>query len=190
MSSLDTRIVRRETHSPRSTAAVTVAVLLAVVVAWVAAEAVLALLGQSPLVLAPREMLTALGALPGDAPGALIAVAAVAALLGVALLALALLPGRRPRRPLHAKHAIVVADDVMLASALARTAARTAAVSADAVSVSLAPRSATVRITPVTGTRVDREAVRGAVAEEFAQAGPARSARVAVLVTPTGKVGS
>lgn len=190
MSNPATRIVRRETHSPRSTAAVIVALCVALVIAWVATEGVLLLLGVHPLLLSPRGMLTSVAGAP-DAPAAsLIAVAVVAGLVGVLLLVVALLPGRRARRPLDAEHAIVVADDTMLASALARTAARTAAVSADAVSVSLGRRTATVRVVPVTGTRVDRDAVRAAVSEEFAQAGPARPVRVAVLVSAAGKVGS
>lgn len=185
-----TRIVRRETHSPRSTAAVIVALCVALVVAWVATESVLSLLGLRPLLLAPRGMLSAVAGFPGASQAPLIAVAVVAGLVGVLLLAVALLPGRRARRPLEAEHAIVVADDTMLASALARAAARTAAVSPDAVSVALGRRSATVRIVPVSGTRVDRDAVREAVSAEFAQAAPARPARVSVLVSAAGKVGS
>ncbi|MFF2050563.1 DUF6286 domain-containing protein [Leifsonia sp. NPDC058194] len=184
------RIVRRETHSPRSTAAVIVALCLAVVIAWVATEGVLSLLGLPALLLSPRGMLTSVAGAPDASAASVIAVAVAAGLVGVVLLAIALLPGRRARRPLHAEHAIVVADDTMLASALARTAARTAAVSADAVSVSLGRRTATVRIVPVSGTRVDRDAVRGAVTEEFTRAAPTRPARVSVLVSPAGKVGS
>ncbi|WP_025156323.1 DUF6286 domain-containing protein [Leifsonia aquatica] len=190
MNALGTRIVRRETHSPRSTAAVVVALCVALVVAWAATEGVLSLLGLRPLLLAPRGMLTAVAALP-DAPAAALAgTAVVAGLLGVLLFGIAVLPGRRARRPLDAEHTVVVADDTMLASALARTAARTAAVSADAVSVSLGRRSTTVCLVPVSGTRVDRDAVRSAVAAEFADAAPARPVRVAVLVSAAGKVGS
>jgi hypothetical protein len=187
---VDARIVRRETHSPRSTAAVITAVVLVLVIAWVATESVLFLLGLRPLLVSPRTMLTAVTALP-DAPVALqLGIAALAALIGVLLVCLAILPGRRARRRLAADNAIVVADDDMVASALARVAARTAGVAADAVSVSLGRRAATVRIVPVSGSRVDREAVRSAVVDAFGLAGPAHPIRVAVLVSPEGRVGS
>lgn len=186
----DARIVRRETHSPRSTAAVVTAAVLLLMIAWVATEAVLSLLELPPLLVSPRSMLTAVTALP-DAPVALqLGIAALAALIGVVLLCLAALPGRRARRRLAAANAIVVADDDMVASALARVAARTAGVAADAVSVSLGRRAATVRIVPVSGSRVDREAVRSAVVDAFGLAGPDRPIRVAVLVSTEGRVGS
>lgn len=186
----DARIVRRETHSPRSTAAVVTAAVLLLMIAWVATEAVLSLLELPPLLVSPRSMLTAVTALP-DAPVALqLGIAALAALIGVVLICLAALPGRRARRRLAAANAIVVADDDMVASALARVAARTAGVAVDAVSVSLGRRAATVRIVPVSGSRVDREAVRSAVVDAFGLAGPDRPIRVAVLVSTEGRVGS
>ncbi|WP_025159416.1 DUF6286 domain-containing protein [Leifsonia aquatica] len=190
MSRVDARIVRRETHSPRSAAAVAVAIALIVVVAWLAAEGVLSLLGARPLLLAPRTALTAVAAAPQAGHVVLIATAVVAGLAGLWLLALAVLPGRRPRRRLEAEHLAVVADDEMLASALARRAARTAGVAPDAATVSLARRRGVVRIVPVSGMRIDRDEVRHAVAEEFDETRSGTRPRLSVLVSPTGKVGS
>ncbi|WP_158861900.1 DUF6286 domain-containing protein [Leifsonia sp. AG29] len=184
------RIVRRETHSPRSAAAVAVAAVLLAVVVWLAVEGVLALLGLRPALLAPRALLTAIAEAPGWPAPALIATASAASLIAVVLVALAVFPGRRARRPLASERALVVADDDMLASALARRAAKTAAVAPDAVSASLGRRACTVRIVPVSGRRVDRDAVRRAVAEEFERSGATERVRVSVLVSTKGKVGS
>ncbi|WP_025156943.1 DUF6286 domain-containing protein [Leifsonia aquatica] len=190
MNRIAARVVRRETHSPRSTAAVIVAILLITATLLVAVESVLHLLGLRPLLVAPRTIAESVLAAPSAGAPALIAAALTSGLVGLWLVALAILPGRRPRRHLQADHVAVVADDEMLASGLARQAARTAAVPPDAVSVSVGRRTATVRITPVSGSRIDRDEVRQAVTEEFAQAGTGHPLRVSVLIAPTGKVGS
>ncbi|MBO1740622.1 hypothetical protein [Leifsonia sp. TF02-11] len=185
-------IERREAHSPRSSAAIAVALVLFATVVWLGTEAVLSLLGLRPILIAPRSLATLMASASGAPAWLLVAVSVVAAIVGVTLLALAVLPGRRPRRPLRAEHAAVIADDAMMASALARRAAVAAAVAPDAVTVSLGRRSCTVRIVPVSGRRVDREAVRRAVADEFERAGAAGagSLRLQVAVETTGRVGS
>lgn len=190
MNRLEARIVRRETHSPRTVAAAVVAVVLVVAVAWLATEGVLHLLGLRPLLLAPRAQLAAVAAAPSAGAPLLVAVAIVAGAAGVILLALALLPGRRARRVVLGDRAAVVADDEMLASALARRASRAAAVSPDSVTVSLGRRTGVVRIVPVSGMRVDRDEVRTAVSEEFDLARTTGPMRFSILVSPTGKVGS
>lgn len=190
MSRVDARIVRRETHSPRSTAAVVVAIALVVVVAWLAAEGVLSLLGLRPLLASPRTALRAVADAPESGVPLLIFTAVAAGVVGLWLVALAVLPGRRPRRRLAAENVAVVADDEMLASALARRAARTAGVAPDAVTVSLRRRSGVVRIVPVSGMRVPRDEVARAVTDEFHHAGSAAPLRLRVLVSPVGKVGS
>ena len=48
MNRIEARVVRRETHSPRSTAAVVVALLVLLAIAYVAVESVLQLLGLRP----------------------------------------------------------------------------------------------------------------------------------------------
>ncbi|UAJ78915.1 hypothetical protein IT072_17110 [Leifsonia sp. ZF2019] len=190
MSGVDARIVRRETHSPRSTAAVVTAIAIAVVVCWLALESVLHLLQLPPVLMSPRDILTRVAAAPSAGSATLVVVAIAAGLLGLVLLALSILPGRRPRRRLAAERLAIVADDTMLASALARRAAQVAGVAPDAVTVSLGRRSGTVRIVPVSGAPVDRDAVRNAVTEEFAAAGTGAPMRIAVVVPPSGKVGS
>lgn len=190
MSRVESRIVRRETHSPRTVAAASVAIVLVVALAWLAVEGILHLLGMRPLLLSPRAQLTALAAAPSAGTPLLVAVAAIAGVVGVVLVALAVLPGRRPRRVLLGERAVVVADDEMLASALARRASRAAAVSPDAVTVSLGRRTGVVRIAPVSGMRVNRDEVRNAVADEFDRAHSTGPMRFSILVSPTGKVGS
>jgi len=190
MNRLEARIVRRETHSPRATAAVVVALLLIVATVYLATESVLQLLGLRPLLVAPRTIAEAVPATPSAGAPVLIVVALASGLVGLWLVALAILPGRRPRRRLEAATVAVVADDEMLASGLARRAARTAGVSPDAVNVSLGRRSAVVRLVPVSGMRIDRDEVRRAVGEEFAESGAGRPPKVSVLIAATGRVGS
>ena len=190
MNRIERRIVRRETHSPRTVAASATAIAVALVVTWLAVEGVLQLLGRRPLLLSPRSQLVALASAPDAGATFLLAIAVVSGLVGLWLVLLAVLPGRRPRRVLAGDRVALVADDDMLASALARRAARTAEVSPDAVTVSLGRRSGVVRIVPVSGRRVDRDGVRDAVTDEFAQAGAGRAIRLGVLVDPNGKVGS
>ncbi|MDN4596765.1 hypothetical protein [Leifsonia virtsii] len=190
MNRIEKRILRRETHSPRTVAASATAVAVALVVTWLSVEGVLQLLGRRPLLLSPRSQLVALASAPDAGATFLLATAVLSGLVGLWLVLLAGLPGRRPRRVLAGDRVAIVADDDMLASALARRAARTAEVSPDAVTVSLGRRSGVVRIVPVSGRRVDRDGVRDAVTEEFAQAGAGRAIRLGVLVDPNGKVGS
>lgn len=190
MNSVEGRIVRRETHSPRSAPAIVVGVLLIAAIAWIGTEGVLSLLGMRPLALAPRALAAGIAAAPRSGVATLVPVAVVAGVAGLVLLAAAILPGRRGRRPLAAERLAAVADDEVLASALARRAARAAGVSPDAVTVSLGRRSGAVRIVPVSGRPVERDEVLRAVQDEFALAGSTQPARIAVHVSPHGKVGS
>jgi hypothetical protein len=77
------RAVRREMHSPRSALAITIAIVLALVLAWLGTESVLAAIGQPPLLVAPKDHVTAvLTAATAPAP-LLVAIGVVAAIVGV-----------------------------------------------------------------------------------------------------------
>lgn len=190
MSRVEARIARRETHSPRSTAAVAAAIVLIAAVVWLALESALSLLHARPLLAAPRAMLTTVARAPEAGAPVLILTAVVTGAAGIWLLALAVLPGRRPRRRVDAERVTIVADDEMVASALARRAARTASVGPDAVTVSLGRRDGVVRVVPVSGLPVRREEVGRAVAEEYDAIRCGAPLHWNVIVSPTGKVGS
>jgi hypothetical protein len=80
------RILRRETHSSRSGIAVTLAVLLVLVFAWIGTEAVLAAVGTAPLLVAPADAASAVLGAAGAPVGALTAVGAVVAIIGLVLI--------------------------------------------------------------------------------------------------------
>ncbi|MCS5716384.1 DUF6286 domain-containing protein [Herbiconiux sp. CPCC 205716] len=188
--SLRRRITRRELHSPRSTAAIVVAVLLILGLAWVGTEIVIALLGLPALLVAPADMFASAVNLP-DAPAAIVVAAgAVVVVIGLVLVVLALAPGRRARHVLETERAATVVDSEVLASALARHASSAADVDPDHTSVSVSSRHAVVDLVPTTGIPVDRSAVSSAVERELAGYGLRRPVSSRVRVRESGKVGA
>jgi hypothetical protein len=184
------RILRRETHSPRSLVAIVLAVLLIVALAWVATEIVIALLGGPALLVAPVDMVTATVGL-ADAPAAIVAAAGIAvAVIGLVLVLIALSPGRRARHVLASDRTAVVVDDEVIASALARHASVAGNVDPDNASVSVSHRRAVVHLTPTSGIPVDRDEVTAETERRLAGYGlsPAVSARV--RISESGRVGA
>lgn len=118
------RVVRRQTHSPRTVVTVVVLVLLAVGAVYVGTELILWLSGAAPLLVAPDAAVEWMLALPRAEPeAAVIAAGAVIMLVGIALVWMALAPGRRAKHALavgsdSATRAVVV-DNGVIASALA-----------------------------------------------------------------------
>lgn len=165
--SLYRRIRRRETHSPRAVAAIVLAIVLILTFAWLAVEVILRALKQSPLLVAPLDMATALVEITALPSSVLIGAGLVIALVGVVLVALGLSPGRRARHVIESEHAVTIVDDEVIASALAQHAALAADVSADRVRVTVSRRRADIRLTPTSGFPVDRGVVLDAVAEEL-----------------------
>lgn len=190
MSANNKRIIRRETHSPRSVAAISIACTLIVVIAWLGVEGVLSLLGQAPLVVSPRQLLVEIGAASSAVPVILATIALLCLLVGLGLIALAVLPGRRSRRHVDARTAVVVVSDELLASAVARKVASSASVSPNSVLVSIGKRSGIIRIRPVSGMSVDRDEIREVAETEFARAGTRSPLKFTVMVTNRGIVGS
>ena len=86
--------------------------------------------------------------------------------------------------------AAVVADDEVIASALARHAARAANTNPDNTLVSVSARQAIVRLTPTSGTPVQREAVADAVREQLAALELTTPVRCSVIIASSGKVGA
>lgn len=161
------RMMRRETHSPRSLVAIVVAIALILVFAWLATEIVLELIGRPPLLGSPAEILHGTAALTSAPISWVVTGGAVLAAIGIVLVVLGLTPGRRSRHVLASARSVIVVDDEVIASGLARRAASAARISPDNVRVTLARRTVDVRLTPTSGVLVDRSAVLDAVAGEL-----------------------
>jgi hypothetical protein len=184
------RILRRETHSSRSGIAVTLAVLLILVFAWIGTESVLAAVGTAPLLVAPADAASAVLGAAGAPVGTLTAIGVVVAIIGLVLIVVSLAPGRRGRRAAGADRTAAVVDDRVIARSLARTASFAGDVHPDRVNVSVGKKVALVEIDPVTGRTADLRSIEEAVRDEISgyDYTPALRPRVK-LSKKKGKVG-
>lgn len=163
------RVVRRETHSPRTVATVIVLVLVALAAIYVGIEIVLHLLGVGPLLVAPGVALTWLEGLPEVQPQALVvAVGVLVAIAGIVLVWLALGPGRRPKHQLGVSSHAVVVDNGVIASSIAEQVRRELDLSKGAVVVGISHRGADVTVRPEPGQFVEKSQVRSVVESELA----------------------
>ncbi|GAB3297447.1 DUF6286 domain-containing protein [Pseudoclavibacter terrae] len=188
--SLYSRLSRRETHAPRSVLAITLAVLLILVAAWIGTEIVLSLLALPALLVAPADMFSsALGVL--EQPAQYVGIAGVVvAIIGLVLLIAGIAPGRRARHTLSSTRTATVADNAVIASALARHAAHAGNVSPDNVTVSVSHRRADVHLTPASGLPVDAAAITAAVNQQLEQYELTPRVTAKVRVAENGKVGA
>ena len=157
------RIRRRETHSPRSTVAMTLAIIIIAICSYAATEIMLSILSRRPLLITLPHLADALVTLP-EQPGLVVAgLGMVTALIGLILIGAALSPGRQGRHTLASTNTAAIVDDEAIASALARHAASAGNLHPDNVRVTISRRQAIVRVTPVSGLLVDRAAIAAAV---------------------------
>jgi len=184
------RILRRETHSSRSGVAVTLAVLLILVFAWIGTESVLAAVGTAPLLVAPADAASAVLGAAGAPVGTLTAIGVVVAIIGLVLIVVSLAPGRRGRRAAGADRTAAVVDDRVIARSLARTASFAGDVHPDRVTVSVGKKVALVEIDPVSGRTADLRSIEEAVRDEITGYDYTPTLRPRVkLSTKKGKVG-
>lgn len=178
------RVLRRETHAPRTAPAVIVALVvllfaLALLVGgvwwWIDA-------GFREFTDARLTEVVSLVA----QPSVLIGTGAVAVLIAVVLLVLALSPGRRARRARVTDRVALLVDDGVLADAVADAVALRERVDRSQVSVTLGKKTATVRITPTSGVPVDTDRAGRAAVEALASLGFSAAPRV--LLSQTGVV--
>lgn len=185
------RIIRRETHSAKSTLAITLAALLILALAYVVVECVLAVLQRPPLLVAPGDALAAAAELPaGAAASALLGAGIVATLAGLVLVVAALTPGRRSDHVGETTRTALVVDNRAIASALARRASHAAHLDPDSVVVAVGRRVAEVRVQPASGWPVDRDAIADAVGHEIARLNLTPALRHRVVVSRQGVVGA
>ena len=184
------RISRRELHSPRSAAAIAVAVVVILLCGWLGTEMVLLLFGQPALLATPADLGASVASASSVPIPLLGAIAAGCALLGLVLLVVAVAPGRRARHLIDSERTVTVVDDEVIASAVARRAARVGGINPDNTRVSVSRRLATVHLTPTSGRPVQRDAVQQAVCDQLdgLQLRPALQTRVIVFVG--GRVGA
>ncbi|MDD7928741.1 DNA/RNA endonuclease G [Microbacterium thalli] len=177
------RVVRRETHSPRTVAMIVAVVLVILALVYVGVEIVLSLAAQPALLLGPAAALGAIAGLPTQMPaGASIAIGAVIAVLGLILVVLAIAPGRLSKHQLVVGENAVVADNGVIASAIAQRVTDDTGLPRDQVRVGVGHRSVDVTLTPAVGVPVDEGSVRRVADAELSSYRLASKLRTAVRI--------
>lgn len=172
------RVLRRETHAPRTIPAVLVASIGAVLLVALLAGGVWWLMDPRFRAEAARWINSVFAS--GWQQAVPLGIGIVLVLLALVLLALAVLPGRRARRARTTDRTALVVDDGVIADSVAESVARRTGVDRARVSVTLGRRSVAVRITPTSGVRVDRRAAESAVNDTLSGIGFASAPRVVV----------
>ncbi|RKR15537.1 DUF6286 domain-containing protein [Arthrobacter oryzae] len=184
------RLVRRETHSSRAAASALTAGALAAIFLWLALEAVLALLQQSPLLASPDRLGRWLAGVPANTPPAgLVAAGAGLAALGLVLFAAAATPGRRSRHAVHSDRSAVVVDDEVIASAVSLRARLTAGLARGQVSTTVGRRAVRVLVRPTSGIPADRDKIGTAVDAELATYALDRRITPSIHISREGALG-
>lgn len=184
------RISRRELHSPRSAAAIAVAVVIMLLCGWLGSEIVLLLLSRPALLATPGDLATAVAS-ASTAPVPLLAGSAVGcALVGLVLLLVAMTPGRRARHVIRSERTVTIVDDEVIASALADRAARVGGIHPDNTRVSISRHLATVHLVPTSGRPVHRDTVLDAVHDQLDGLNLRPALQSRVVVARGGKVGA
>lgn len=181
------RVVRRELTSPRSVAMFVVVVLLVVVLVWIAVEIVLHMPDRPALLATPTDLLAGVVALPGEPTPWVVGGAVAAVLVGVVLVVLAVTPGRRARHALTCGRHRVIADNGVIASALARHLSEELSLDASSVLVGVGHRHVDVRVSPEAGLPIDRSDVRSIAVEELDRYGVTPRPRTSVRVVEKGE---
>lgn len=178
------RIVRRETHSPRTVAMIVAVVLLIVALVYIGIEIVLSLLAQPALLLGPAAAATWIVGLPTQQPGALVATGGVAlAVLGIVFVYLALAPGRLSKHEMQLDGRAVVVDNGVIASAVAQRISEESGLSRDDITVGVSHRSVDVTVRPGLGVPLEVAPVEEVASAEIAsyQLTPSVKTRVRVI---------
>jgi len=178
-----TRVVRRETHSPRTAVTVIVLILVAAAAVYAGIEIVLHLLGAAPLLVAPGAAFAWVVALPASEPrAAIVAGAAAVAVVGAILLWFAVAPGRRPKHALGVSGHAVVVDNAVIASAVAERVRRDLDLPKGAVVVGVGHRVTDVMVRPEPGQVIDQGRARSLVERELDEYAPSPRLKVRARV--------
>ncbi|TFD81753.1 DNA/RNA endonuclease G [Cryobacterium psychrophilum] len=168
MSAASQRVIRRETHSPR-TVAMTIAVILAIVaLAYLGTEIVLSLLAQPGLLVSPMAAGNWLTGLPDQQPvWAILTAAVLLAIVGVVFILLALTPGRLPKHQIVRTGRVVLVDNAVIAAALAQHLSDHTGIARDRVTIGVSRRVVDVTVAPDAGLPVPDARIRDLVAAEL-----------------------
>ncbi|GEC76034.1 MULTISPECIES: DUF6286 domain-containing protein [Microbacterium] len=162
------RVIRRETHSPRTVAMFVAVILLILALAYIGLEIVLSLAAQPALLLGPAAAGGWLIGLPTAQPaGLVIAGSVVLALIGVIFIVLAITPGRLSKHVLDGGGRAVVVDNGVIASALAQHLAEETGLARDSITVGVGHRTVDVTVRPGIGIPLDKADVASAAEAEL-----------------------
>ncbi|MFK3676476.1 hypothetical protein ACI2IP_02010 [Microbacterium sp. NPDC090218] len=171
------RVLRRETHAPRTIPAAVVASIGVVLLLALLAGAVWWLVDATFRDSVTRWFDT-VAATPNEAVP--FGGGAVLVVLALVLFALAVLPGRRARRARTTPRTALLVDDGVIADSIAEAVARRSGVDRGRVAVTVGRRTVAVRITPTSGVPVDRLAAESAVDDVLSGIGFTATPRVTV----------
>ncbi|AMM20167.1 hypothetical protein AX769_08295 [Frondihabitans sp. PAMC 28766] len=184
------RIIRRETHSSRSGIAITIAVILILVAAWIGTESVLALLTQPALLVTPAAMLNSALTLATAVPVVLLIIGGIVlAIIGIIIIVVSLKAGRKSRHAAPTDRTAAVVEDRAIASSLARAVSYASDLDPDQVVVTIGKHTAQVRVRPTSGRPVDRAAVQDAVDDELSDYQLSPGLRTRIDIDKKGVVG-
>jgi hypothetical protein len=162
------RVVRRETHSPRTVAVFVAVIVLILALAYIGLEIVLYLAAQPALLADPVAGWGWLVGLPTAQPaGLVIAGSVVLAVIGLIFVWLAVMPGRLSKHTLEAGGRAVVVDNGVIASALAQHLSEEIGIARENITVGVGHRSVDVTVRPGAGIPLDKSDVQAAAEAEL-----------------------
>ncbi|GGM42366.1 DUF6286 domain-containing protein [Microbacterium saperdae] len=177
------RVVRRETHSPRTVAVFVAVILLILALAYIGLEIVLYLAAQPALLVGPVAGWGWLVGLPTAQPaGLVIAGSVVLALIGLVFIWLAVMPGRLSKHTLEAGGRAVVVDNGVIASALAQHLSEEIGIARENITVGVGHRSVDVTVRPGAGVPLDQSSVQSAAEAELGSYRLSRPVRTRVRI--------
>lgn len=182
-------MTRRETHSSRAVTSVIVALITLALMAYVATEGILGMLGKKPLLLSWSEMVDYLVKYPDPVlPAALIIIGIVLALVGLLLLVKALRPGPLGRHAITDQRSAYIIDDAVVASAISRNIRENAGLGQGQVSTEVRRRSLTAMVTPTSGIPLSAEEIERTLVPEVKSYNLSPDPKVNVNISEKGVV--
>lgn len=181
------RIVRRETHSPRTVAMIVAVVLLVLALVYAGVEIVLWLLAQPALLVGPGAAVAWIVDLPAlPQTGLVIAGGAVIAVLGLVFLILGIAPGRLPRHEMTGDGRAVVVDNGVIASSVAQRISEETGILRDEITVGVSHRVVDVTVRSGFGDPYEKEPIVRVVDAELERYAliPSLTSRVRVTSPP------
>ncbi len=152
------RVLRRETHSSRAGAAITVAICL-VVLLLAAGVACVYLIAHLPAAAVVHGAFVELAGFRSAVRYPVLIGGVIASVLGIVVLLAGVLPGRKSRRRLASDRCAVVIDDDVLANTIADQVAGATGLETRQVRVTVERTRARIRIVPTSGAGIDTPTV-------------------------------